>query len=132
MLNQPNVKTMQGITRKNILVDEQNSTALSCMVSNTGVQAVEGKKIIKAGTPLAGSLTNRNTPFTVAKDTESSGTFTSDAVGIVLHDVDVTAGNANSQVLIFGFVDVTKLDESVVALLTDAAKKNMRMIQFVG
>ena len=132
MLNQSNVKTMQGVTRKNILVDEQNSTALSCTVSNEGVEPINGKKIIKAGTPLAGSLTNRNTPFTVAKDTQSGDTFTSNAVGVVLHDVDVTEGNANSQVLIFGFVDVTKLDSSVVALLTDASKQNMRMIQFVG
>lgn len=132
MLNQTSVTKTTGATRKTILVDEQNSTALSCVVANTGLSADSaGKKIIKAGTPLAGSLLARNTAFTVAKDTEDSGSKTSDAVGIILHDVDVTAGNANAQVLIFGFVDVSKLESDVVTKLTDAAKSNLRMIQFV-
>lgn len=134
MLNQSNVTTTTGTTRKTILVDEFNSTALSCMVANTGVSADSaGKKIVKAGTPLAGSLTARDTAFTVAKDTEGSdgAAATSDAVGILLHDVDVTAGTANAQVVIFGFIDISKLDSDVVTKLTAAAKSNMKMIQFV-
>ena len=134
MLNQTGVKTTHGTTRKTILVDELNSTALSCMVANTGVTADStGKKIVKAGTPLAGSLLARGTAFTVAEDTAGSdgALATSNAVGILLHDVDVTAGTANAQVLIFGFVDVSKLDGDVVTKLTDAAKSNMKMIQFV-
>lgn len=135
MLNQTGVKTTHGTTRKTILVDELNSTALSCMVANTGVTAdsTTGKKIVKAGTPLAGSLLARGTAFTVAKDTTGSdgAPATSDAVGILLHDVDVTAGTANAQVVIFGFIDVSKLDSDVVTKLTDAAKSNMKMIQFV-
>lgn len=134
MLNQTGVKTTHGTTRKTILVDELNSTALSCMVANTGVTADStGKKIVKAGTPLAGSLLARGTAFTVAKDTAGSdgAPTTSDAVGILLHDVDVTAGTANAQVVIFGFIDVSKLDSDVVTKLTDAAKSNMKMIQFV-
>lgn len=134
MLNQTGVKTTHGTTRKTILVDELNSTALSCMVANTGVTVDStGKKIVKAGTPLAGSLLARGTAFTVAKDTAGSdgAPTTSDAVGILLHDVDVTAGTANAQVVIFGFIDVSKLDSDVVTKLTDAAKSNMKMIQFV-
>lgn len=136
MLNQTGVKITQGTTRKTILVDEMNSMALSCMVANTGVTAdsTTGKKIVKAGTPLAGSLLARGTAFTVAKDTTSGDTTpvtTSDAVGVLLHDVDVTAGAANAQVVIFGFIDVSKLDSDVVTKLTDAAKSNMKMIQFV-
>ena len=134
MLNQTGVKVTHGTTRKTILVDEMNSTALSCMVANTGVTAdTTGKKIVKAGTPLAGSLLARGTAFTVAKDTTGSdgAPTTSDAVGILLHDVDVTAGTANAQVVIFGFIDVNKLDSDVVTKLTDAAKSNLKMIQFV-
>lgn len=124
MLNQSTVKTTTGTTRKTILVDEFNSTALPCMVSNTGVQAnSEGKKIVKAGTPVAGSLTARETAFTVAAD----GTG---AVGVVLHDVDVTGGTANSQVVIFGFIDVSKLESDVVTMV-NAAAANLKMIQFV-
>lgn len=123
MLNQSEVTRRQGTTRKTILVDEFNSTALSCMVSNTGVSEENGRKLIKAGTPVAGDLQNRQTPFTVAAD----GT---DAVGVILHDVDVTKGTANSQVVIFGFIDVSKLDDSVVPMVTAAADK-LKMIQFV-
>lgn len=124
MLNQSTVKTTTGTTRKTILVDEFNSTALPCMVSNAGVEAnSEGKKIVKAGTPVAGSLTARETAFTVAAD----GTG---AVGVVLHDVDVTGGTANSQVVIFGFIDVSKL-ESDVATMVNAAAANLKMIQLV-
>ncbi|MBP3920475.1 MAG: hypothetical protein J6D28_02805 [Bacilli bacterium] len=128
MLNQTGVTKVSGTTRKTILVDEMNSTALSIVVGNTGVNAgADGKKIIKAGTPVTGSLTERNTAFTVAKDSDGNN----NAVGVILHDVDVTNGEANSQVVIFGFIDISKLDSDVVELLTEAAKKSMRMIQFV-
>lgn len=124
MLNQTVVKTIQGTTRKTILVDEQNSTAFSCMVSNAGVSAdSNGRKIIKAGTPVAGSLTQRETAFTVTSD----GTG---AVGVILHDVDVTSGNANSQVVVFGFIDISKLDSDVVSMV-QAAAANLKMIQLV-
>lgn len=146
MLNQTNVNITSGTTRKTILVDEQNSTAFSCMVTNDGVSVDDdGRKIIKAGTPVSGDLTKRETAFkVVAKvskqakeggdddDTNDTPTTTADpAVGIILHDVDVTKGTANSQVVVFGFIDVSKLDSDVVAMLTDDVKSNLKMIQFV-
>lgn len=124
MLNNPKVSITHGTNRKTILVDEFNSTALSCVVANTGVEAnSDGRKIIKAGTPVAGDLTERNTPFTV----DSDGT---NPVGVILHDVDVTDGNANSQVVIFGFIDISKLDDDVVGVITTAAPK-LTMIKLV-
>lgn len=124
MLNQTGVKTVSGTTRKTILVDEQNSTAFSVVVANTGIDAgADGKKIIKAGTPVKGSLLARNTPFEV--------TDAADAVGVILHDVDVTAGNANSQVVVFGFIDESKLEADVVSKLTSTVKGALKMIQFV-
>lgn len=124
MLNNPKVSITHGTNRKTILVDEFNSTALSCVVANTGVEAdSSGKKIIKAGTPVTGDLTERNTPFTVDK----AGT---NPVGVILHDVDVTDGNANSQVVIFGFIDISKLDDEVVGIITTAAPK-LTMIKLV-
>lgn len=126
MLNQTGVYTASATTRKTILVDEMNSTAFSIVVASTGVDADDdGKKIIKAGTPVTGSLEARNTPFTV--------TDAADAVGVVLHDVDVTPGQANSQVVVFGFIDLTKLDADVVAMLTPTVRggAGMNMIKFV-
>ena len=123
MLNNPKVSITNGTNRKTILVDELNSTALSCVVANTGVEEVNGKKIIKAGTPVTGDLTDRNTPFTV----DTAGT---NPTGVILHDVDVTDGNANSQVVIFGFIDISKLEDDVVGLITAAAPK-LTMIKLV-
>lgn len=123
MLNQSTIKTETGGTRKTILVDELNSTAFSCMVANTGITAdSDGKKIVKAGTPLAGDLTNRGTAFTKASE---------GVVGILLHDVDVTDGTKNAQVVVFGFIDLNKLDTDVQALITDDVKSALKMVQFV-
>lgn len=114
MLNQSEVKVTSATTRKTILVAEEMAVAFSCKVSDSGVSTTDDKKVVKAGTPLAGDLTARETAFTVAAD----GTG---AVGLLLHDVDVTSGTKNAQVLVFGFVDVSKL-ESDVASMVQAAK----------
>nr|DAP31894.1 MAG TPA: hypothetical protein [Caudoviricetes sp.] len=120
MLNQSGITKSSGLTRKTILFDTKLFFALPCMISNSGVEAgSDGKKVVKAGTPLVGSLVDRDTAFTVgAKDGA--------VVGIAEHDVDVTAGTANGGIIIFGFIDEDKLDASVVALLdtanTDSSK----------
>lgn len=126
MLNQTSVTTNSyGYGEKRIIVDENNSTAFSCVVANTGVTAdAEGKKIIKAGQPLYGSLTARNTAFTI------SGASGAKPVGVALHDVDVTAGDANSQVLVAGFIDISKVDASVQSALT-SAEADLKLIVLV-
>ena len=123
MLNQSKVTIETGVVTRNILVDLDNTTSVSCMVASTGVSAKDGKKIVKAGTPVKGSLTARETAFTVTAD----GT---DAIGVILHDVDVTAGTANSQVVVSGLIDISKVEEDVVTMLT-AAEANLKMIQLV-
>jgi hypothetical protein len=123
MLNQTSVKTVSATSRKIILIAEDRAVALPCIVSNSDVDVdANGKKIIKAGTPVTGSLSNRSVAFTVS--TESP-------VGIILHDVDVTEGNANSQILIFGFVDESKLDADVKEKITEDVKSALKMISFV-
>ena len=88
---------------KNILIGQDSyHISLPCIVGNAGVTAVDGKKILKAGTPLTGDITNRDTAFTKATG--------SNAVGILLHDVNAKNEQQNAQVLIFGFVDISKLD----------------------
>lgn len=238
MLNQSGITTVSGTTRKTILVDEKNSTAVSVVVDATGVDAdANSKKILKAGTPMYGNLESRNTAFVKAstsggtkgtwtcaistafaedetivingvtytcgstqdkatkvfaganagaqaaslvaiveddkfdltntsgtitftqKIADSSGsapvvttTATTGAIGsvtagtspvsgtnnancILLHDVDVTglSGGAtkNSQVVIFGTIDISKLELDVQALITSDVKDNLKMIQFV-
>lgn len=125
MLNQSEVRITSGATRKTILFDEKNSTAVSCIIDNTAVEANKnGRKIVKAGTPLTGDLKDRAVAFTTTADA-------SNVVGIAMHDVDVTAGSANGAVLIFGTVDYSKLDNSVQTALTAEIEKALKMIQFI-
>lgn len=121
MLNQTGFESRNETIRKTILVDPKNSTALSCIVSDEGVTAdSDGVKMVFAGTPLYGDLTDRNTPFKV------SGTGT--PVGVSHHDQDVTKGPANGGVIIFGTIDISKLEPSVQ---TSVKAATFKMIQFV-
>lgn len=125
MLNNPNIVTETGATRKTILVDELNSTAVSCMVANTGISADDdGKKIAKAGSPLAGNLQARGTAFTVAGENDK-------AVGVLLHDVDVTDGTKNAQAVIFGTIDMNKIEIPTQALISSKIMGDLKMVQFI-
>lgn len=111
-------KKTSAVTPKQILFGTAPAMSVGVVVSSSGITAnSEGRKIVKAGTPLRGSLEARNTAFTVA------GSDASDIAGVLLHDVDVTDGNNNGTLLIFGFVNLNNLDSDVNDLLTSNAKK---------
>lgn len=112
------LKTASATNKKQILFMTNPFAAVGVVMSNTGAVTVGDRKIQKAGTPIAGDLTNRNTAFTVAAETSG----TSDAVGVLLHDVDVTDGAENATCLIFGFVDLNKLDTDVASKVTPQVK----------
>lgn len=96
------------------VVDPQVS--FGCIVSDKNVTAgTDGKKTVKAGTPLTGDLTNRETAFEIAAD----GTT---AVGVLLHDVDVTDGANNGTCLVFGWINQKYLDSATLELWTDSVK----------
>ena len=125
MLNQTGIKKTSAVIRKVILIAPELAFSLSCKVASTGVQAgADGKKIVKAGTFLAGNIEARDTAFTVAGAEATP-------CGILLHDVDVTEGTANAQFVIFGFIDSTKLEASVTEMLTPAMKAKLPKITFV-
>lgn len=127
MANLVKTKTL-GAPEKQILIAEDSyKVTLGVVVTNTGISAdSEGKKIIKAGTPLTGSFEARNTAFTIETTTEGS----SNANCVALHDVDVTAGATNATVVIAGAVDLNKLESGVQALLTSAVKTALPRIIF--
>ncbi len=107
-------KKSTAITPTQILFNTEPQVSVGIVVSDSGVTAnSEGKKIVKAGTPLTGNLEARSTAFTAG---------TSDAVGVLLHDVDVTNGAENGTLLIFGFVNLDRLDSTTAALITSEVK----------
>lgn len=109
---------------KNILIAPELAFTIGCIVGNTGVDANEdGKKIIKAGTPV-GHATN------VLENRQTVLTTEGNAQGVVLHDVDVTNGNNNATLVVAGYVDLLKLDADVVAKV-ETAKANLTKITFM-
>lgn len=122
MLNQTGIKKETYGSINQILFNVEPQVSVGIVVDDS-VQATAnslGKKIVKAGTPLTGDLANRLTPFTAAK--AGSASEASDAVGVLLHDVDVTTGDANGTLLIFGFVNLDRIDETTQGKLTSYVK----------
>lgn len=110
---------MANLTIENdILVAPELAFAFPVIVSNSGVSAnSEGKKIIKAGTPLYETedvLFNRQTVLSVTAGESSK------CAGIARWDIDVTAGNTNATLLYSGYVDFLKLDSDVQSAVTSA------------
>ena len=113
MLNRDGIsKTTYGAPRQ-ILANVDLQSSVGCIVPQTLGVVVGAKKIAKAGTPIKVDLMNRQNA--VAK---ADGTTAMNAV--LLHDVDVTAGNANGTALVFGFVNVNRVETDVAALITTA------------
>lgn len=88
---------------------------LPCQVTNTGLTAdSNGRKIIKAGTPVGGdtnALLNRDTAVLIATNDATNGPKTQ---GVVIHDVDVTAGQTTATVAFAGVIDMAKMDAGFV------------------
>lgn len=125
MFNKTGIKKTTGAAPVQILFDVQNQVSVSIVVDDGYSVTRDGRKIVPAGTPLSGSLTARNTAFVKAVDN------TKPATGVLLHDVDVTDGDTNGTLLIWGFVDLNKIDATTAALLTATRQGEMPSIKFL-
>ena len=114
MLNHTGITKVTGAAPTQILFNVDNQMSVSIKVSKnvTGTVTENGRKILKAGTPLNGDLTARGTAFVNAVDNSKP------AVGVLLHDVDVTDADANGSLLIWGFVNLSRLSTGATTLLT--------------
>ena len=103
-------------TRKTIMIGQDSYyIALGCKVSGSA------NAVIKAGQPLVGDLTDRDTAFTAG---------TSNAVGVNLHDVKLDAdGNGNATIVIAGCVDLLKLDSAVASALETAKIEKIILVK---
>lgn len=122
MLNKSGVNKATLTSPKQILANVELQSSVGCIVPQTlGVTSDGGSKIVKAGTPLNIDLMNLQT---VAKKPAStgggSGTDPIPMNAVLLHDVDVTTGNVNGTALIFGFVNVNRVDSEVATAISSA------------
>lgn len=128
MLNQSGITKITGAAPAQILFNVQNQMSVGIKLAKNfkGAVTENGRKIVKAGTPLSGDLTARGTAFVAAADdsTGSAGDGKA-AVGILLHDVDVTDADANATLLIWGFVNLSHVDATTAALITATRKTEL-------
>lgn len=108
MLNRSGVTKETFTAPKQILANVDLQSSCGCIVPQTLGVAVGTKKIAKAGTPIKIDLLNLQTPVTEAS---------TEANAVLLHDVDVTAGNANGTALYLGVVNLNRVDTDVAGKL---------------
>ena len=113
MLNRSGISKTTLAATKQILADVELQSSVGCVVPQILGVEVGTKKIAKAGTPIKVNLMNRNVVVEKADGTKAMN-------AVLLHDVDVTAGNANGTALVFGFVNVNRVDSDVAQAITTA------------
>jgi len=122
MLNRSGVSKTTYAAPTQILANVQLQSSVGCIVPKSLGVAVGARTIAKAGTPIKIDLMNLQTAVQAA-----NGTVAMNAV--LLHDVDVTVGNANGTALIFGFVNVNRVEADVAAAITTALTATDRSTQ---
>ena len=115
-----------GVDKHILIANNSYMVTLGGIIKQTGVTAdSDGRKIVKAGTPLYGDIEKRDTGFTIA------GAEGASPVCVLMHDVDVTAGDENGTIVLAGCVDLLKLESSVRTALTSSVKAALPRIIFV-
>lgn len=117
-------KETYGVEKHILIANNSYMVTLPAQVTNTGVDAdSDGRKILRAGTPVTGNIEKRDTAFT-----KTNGNT---AKAILLHDVDVTNGASNATIVLAGVVDLLKIDSTTAALITSDVKTALPRIIFV-
>ena len=87
---------------------DSTDTTIAALVADS-----RGRKYLPAGTPLGGSFKSDPTAKAVVDENAS-------AIAVLLHDTDVTAGDAPAAALIWGFVSASKIAANGVTLASTA------------
>lgn len=119
MLNRSGVTKTTMTAPTQILANVGLQSSVGCIVDKELGVAVGGRKIAKAGTPININMMNLQSK---CKKVAAAGTSTPAVPmnAVLLHDVDVTAGDANGTALVFGFVNVNRVESDVATAITAA------------
>lgn len=123
MLNKSGVSKTTLTAPKQILANVELQASFGCVVDDTVGVVVGSKKIAKAGTPIKIDLANLATPATKGSSNDNNA--------VLLHNVDVTSGDANGTALVFGFVNLNRLDSDVVSAIGTGETMANKLITFV-
>lgn len=128
MLNKSGIVKADYATPKQILADPNLQFSIGCLVPTS---VVDSTTTAKAGTPIHVDLNNINT---ACEKVDNSTVF---ANAVLLHDVDLSQGQANGTALIFGFIDLNKVDTTTqttlkTALSNASATKLITLVNYNG
>lgn len=121
MLNRSGISKTTLTATRQILANVDMQASCGCIVPTALGVAVGNRKIAKAGTPINIDLLNLQTAVkkpAAAQSEPSTAAVPMNAV--LLHDVDVTNGNANGTALYFGVVNVNRVESDVDSAITAA------------
>lgn len=125
MLNNDGIKTSSYGAPKQILMNVEFQLSVGCRVPKTMGTSVGARTIVKAGTPIFIDFSDLQEVAQAPAEAEGTSAAVV-ANAVLLHDVDVTdaasGGSKNGTALIFGFVNVNRLDSDVQALVTPGTK----------
>lgn len=126
MLNRDGIRKTTLTAPKQILANVELQSSVGCIVPQSVGVAVGNSKIAKAGTPVVVDLMNLQTPAVKGDATHAFN-------AVLLHDVDVSSGNANGTALVFGFVNVNRVDSDVATAITAAlgAANHTNLVTFM-
>lgn len=121
MLNKDGIRSKKYGAPVQILANVEHQYSVGCRVpASLGVDVGDGLKIAKAGTPININLLNTSQNVTAATTTCNA---------MLLHNVDMTdvktGGAANGTALVWGFVNLNRLESDVqtkVQAVTDSGK----------
>lgn len=121
MANLVKSQVFGGPDKQILIAEDSFKVTLGAVIAATGAVTVDGKKIIKAGTPVKGDLKNRTTAFAKEADAPNA---------ILLHDVDVTNGANNGTIVVAGAIDLNRLDADAAELITATVEEKLPRIIF--
>lgn len=128
MLNRSGITKTVGAAPVQILADVDHQISVGVIMDDATSVTEGSSKLVKAGTPITVDLGNLQTPATVATTDFAAGDSTT-ANAVLLHDVDVTNGDANGTALIAGMVNINRVDSTTAAKLKAGVFGNLIFIK---
>lgn len=119
----------QYTVQNEIRVAPELSFGMPALIDGSDVLAgSDGKKIVKAGTPVGGATNFLQDATAKLAPTDSKGT---NVQGITAFDVDVTSGKGSVTVYTQGIFNLNRMDSKVQSNLTSAVQAALTKMTFL-
>lgn len=126
MLNKSGIVKTKYSAPTQILANVDLQYSVGCVVPESLGTLKNGRKIVKAGTPIKVNFQDLTEPAKMASPADPMN-------AVLLHDVDVINGNNNGTALIFGFINLLRIDQEVRELINlNSSQSTNKLITFLN